>query len=497
MRLCRTLVLLLLLTATAPAGAAAAAIDDFNEPGTLSFAGHPTVSNQSFTTQTGEPSGSCAPIGRTGWWRITGTGQHFTITTAGSNFDTVLAAYDSPGAPTATDRVDCNDDIAPGTTSSMIDFGTVRGRSYLLQVGGLSGTYGIIVLSASAPRPANDDRANALAVPANQSSAIDSTGASSEPGEQLTCAADEYGATVWFRFSAPAIGDATFTASANFPAAPNPGDTVMTVYRASDGAVLGCNDDSGAGAGGSAAALRVDPGDYLIQVGGHTFGLNGVGEGLVNLQVAYAEDLDLDRDGSARPGDCRDDDPAIHPGLVDIPDDGVDQDCLGGDAVNLDRDGDGYPRPADCDDGNAAVNPGAPDTPGDGINQDCTDADAPYPMLQAGITGFFAVYEKYTAVTSFLVRRLAAGTKVVVTCKGRGCPFKMKKRAIDEARDRLPLMKFVRKAKLRRGVRLKVKVTKPDTVGLIAKWKIRAAKPPVRSDSCLWPGETKPRSCPG
>ena len=38
------------------------------------------------------------------------------------------------------------------------------------------------------------------------------------------------------------------------------------------------------------------------------------------------------------------------PASTDVPDNGVDEDCSGVDAINLDRDGDGSPRPQDCDD---------------------------------------------------------------------------------------------------------------------------------------------------
>ncbi|HEX2660466.1 MAG TPA: sulfatase-like hydrolase/transferase, partial [Polyangia bacterium] len=58
--------------------------------------------------------------------------------------------------------------------------------------------------------------------------------------------------------------------------------------------------------------------------------------GLVGPVLAQARRaLDFDRDGYARllgGGDCDDGDPTIHPGVLDFPDDGLDQDCDGKDA---------------------------------------------------------------------------------------------------------------------------------------------------------------------
>ena len=75
--------------------------------------------------------------------------------------------------------------------------------------------------------------------------------------------------------------------------------------------------------------------------------------------------------------DCDDTDDAVHPGASDIPHDGVDQDCSGGD--ELDADGDGADGPSgsgpDCDDDDDSIGPAADDIPYDGIDQDCDGED--------------------------------------------------------------------------------------------------------------------------
>jgi hypothetical protein len=68
--------------------------------------------------------------------------------------------------------------------------------------------------------------------------------------------------------------------------------------------------------------------------------------------------------------DCADDEPGVHPGAVEVPYDGIDQDCGGGDLVDVD--GDGFDVIADCDDTDERANPGPLQVElCDGVDNDC------------------------------------------------------------------------------------------------------------------------------
>jgi hypothetical protein len=123
---------------------------------------------------------------------------------------------------------------------------------------------------------------------------------------------------------------------------------------------------------------------------------NGVDENCDGKDDACpAECPDADKDGyvaktaeCAQGTDCDDADKDIHPGAPEICGNGVDDNCDGKDEVCppecKDGDGDGYGDGADCkgydcNDANDKVNPGAEEVCGNGIDDDCIEGDAACP----------------------------------------------------------------------------------------------------------------------
>lgn len=191
------------------------------------------------------------------WWVFTGTGGQITVSTLGSNFDTVVAVYDT----TTGNLLGCNDDVGragtpDGPVTSEVTRATVSGRIYAVQLGGCEGgcmspLRGTATLRVASPPP-NDDRALATPVPESGVVGSTNTGATLEGSEVGKCTElSPYAKTVWFRYTAPAAGTARFTVSGTNPISGiNP---VMAIYRGDEAAPLACNDDAILGQVGASA----------------------------------------------------------------------------------------------------------------------------------------------------------------------------------------------------------------------------------------------------
>jgi Ca2+-binding RTX toxin-like protein len=214
--------------------------------------------------------------------------------------------------------------------------------------------------------------------------------------------------------------------------------------------------------------------------------------------LALSSDLipDADGDGAVKPDDCDDGNPAIRPGVIDVLDNGVDEDCSGADAVNLDRDADGFLRPTDCDDANARINPGARDVPGNRVNEDCKGGPAPFPLLGSIATGIFDFPGKFTQPVSITIRQPRKGSTLRITCRGAGCPFRTRTRRITRDRTKQVINRPLGRAKLKLGTRLEVRLTKPNTVGFVVRFTMRRGVFPEKKEQCLPPGSKRPTRCP-
>lgn len=126
----------------------------------------------------------------------------------------------------------------------------------------------------------------------------------------------------------------------------------------------------------------------------------------------------------------------------------------------------------------------------------CPACTVALPRLNVAI-GFDAhVARRYTVFTKLVVQPAIAGTRVQVRCTGPGCPFKTKSRSVAGSARRLDLTSLVRRARLRRGAQLAIRVTKAGTVGATATIGVRDRKRPRRVLRCLFPGDPVPAPCP-
>jgi hypothetical protein len=128
----------------------------------------------------------------------------------------------------------------------------------------------------------------------------------------------------------------------------------------------------------------------------------------------------------------------------------------------------------------------------------CGPTNTPTPAWR--VFNSFVYSPRYTTFTGIVVAPATAGSVVRVRCSGRGCRFETKTVPIVTDAPSLDLTPLVRRARLRPGAQLEVRVSKPGGIGVIVTLTVRAGRRPLRSDLCLPadqpPDTASPVECP-
>lgn len=128
--------------------------------------------------------------------------------------------------------------------------------------------------------------------------------------------------------------------------------------------------------------------------------------------------------------------------------------------------------------------------------------------INATMTWFYNYHPRYTVFTALQVNAVAVGTKVMVICKGRGCPYSKHMstlhlrhglRCTGRGRHKcgsstgpISLIKAFRSHHLAVGTQLVVEIRRPGFVGKYYSFTIRSGRGPLIRISCLAPGLNNP-----
>jgi virginiamycin B lyase len=158
-----------------------------------------------------------------------------------------------------------------------------------------------------------------------------------------------------------------------------------------------------------------------------------------------------------------------------------------------DRDGDGFNVTVDCDDLSAAIHPGAIDKPGDGIDQDCSGADAPYLHFQPHPDGVWKKVHGRIVFTRLTVENLPAGTSLKLSCSGRGCPVRVYTSKVAAPVHRLDVASRLKRSQLHKDAVIDLQLARDGYVTTIIRWTI--VPRPHATLLCIAPGKTKASAC--
>jgi hypothetical protein len=227
-----------------------------------------------------------------------------TLTTEGSDFDTVLSVSRDCNAGGV--EIACNDDAQPNQRYSQLTFTALGGTAYTVRISGYNGAVGRYTLSSSVPSGVPNDRCQDAIEIAEGTLAFSNCSAFTNGSFEESCfgfGEPQVFRDLYYSWTAPCYGTLEVdTVGSIF-------DTRLALYRSTGSPcnpgpnrAIACNDDMGFLQPDSLISAPVDAGaTYLIRVGSKTQALGG--PGVLNVRFvqqppagdtcATAPDIDL------------------------------------------------------------------------------------------------------------------------------------------------------------------------------------------------------------
>lgn len=350
----------------------------------------------------------------TRWYSFWGTGEPVVLRVDGP-FEAGAAIYAVDGLwsgspPTADELIACG-----GWKPRRFQFDTELGTLYRIQVGdwedstpGISNaTYRVGLF----PPTPNGDREHALPLELGDVTHLSSWGAPlPENPSGCSVGAAEFvdDRSAWGRIDIPLPG----TLHVGMESELEWEQWMIGLYGSGTGSALSC-----AVAAKPSLSAYLPAGTYFLQFSRGfqpRIDFEGSVEEGWNVTTDFTVDLDVDKDGYTRPSDCNDRNPNIHPLAVDIPDNGIDENCDGEDA-HRDSDGDLVP---DFRDSCPFVSSQGVDRNGDG----CPDPSQLKLVAQIRLTA----RRGHLHIASLAVRT-SPGATVTLTCAKGICKKQLRK----------------------------------------------------------------------